>query len=160
MNIFVLNSEPVRAAQDQCDKHVVKMPLETAQMLCAVLHRYDAPDVPYRATHGKHPCTLWAGETRANFLWLYEHGLALGDEYTHRYGKTHKSVAVIEHCRKFADLVPVGELTPFAQAMPWKYQDDDCAVTAYRRYYLREKARIATWNKTRTAPSWWLRGEA
>ena len=40
MNIFVLDESPVTSAQMQCDKHIVKMPLETAQMLCSVWHRY------------------------------------------------------------------------------------------------------------------------
>jgi hypothetical protein len=160
MNIFVLNSAPGAAATDQCDKHVVKMPLETAQILCSVLHRYAVPDVPYRLTHANHPCTLWAGESRANFLWLYKHGIALGGEYTHRYGKTHKSVAVIKHCYKFIDAVPAGPLTAFVQAMPEAYRNAGNPVQAYREYYLHEKARIATWNKTRNAPLWWQRGEA
>lgn len=159
MNIFVLDSDPERAAVAQCDKHIVKMPLETAQMLCAVLSRYGVEDLPYRTTHAKHPCTLWAGESRANFLWLCEHGVSLGKEYRHRYLRTHKSSAVIEFCEEFCDAIPAGDLTPFAQAMPEQYRNP-CAITAYRQYYLAEKARIATWDKARTAPAWWLGGEA
>ena len=35
MNIFVLDKDPIISAQMQCDKHIVKMPLESAQM-CVV----------------------------------------------------------------------------------------------------------------------------
>ena len=34
MNIFVLDENPVIAAKMACDKHIVKMILESAQMLC------------------------------------------------------------------------------------------------------------------------------
>lgn len=74
MNIFVLAGNPWDSAKMQCDKHVVKMPLETAQMLCSVWHRYGHGDkVPYKEAHKKHPCTLWAGDTKQNYKWLYHH---------------------------------------------------------------------------------------
>ena len=38
MNIFVLDRNPVIAAQMQCDKHIVKMIVESGQMLSTV-HR-------------------------------------------------------------------------------------------------------------------------
>ena len=152
MNIFVLDKDPKKAATMSCDKHVVKMVLETAQVLCSALDRHGVDDTLYRPTHKKHPCTLWAGDSRANFMWLVEHGLALSEEYTVRYGKTHKSQSVIEWCAKFADSIPRGELTAFAQAMPPQYRHPD-VVKAYRSYYQGEKSAIATW-KTKQ-PSWW-----
>ena len=95
MNIFVLHSDPIKAAQMMCDKHIVKMILESNQMLSTVArkHGYNAP---YRSTHGNHPCTLWAGESNANWYWLIRHSRALCEEYTARYGRTHKSQAVPE----------------------------------------------------------------
>ena len=73
MNIFVLDESPVTSAQMQCDKHIVKMPLETAQMLCSVWHRYGVGDlVPYKEVHKKHPCTLWAGDSMDNYDWLWQ----------------------------------------------------------------------------------------
>ena len=90
MNIFVLDECPVISAQMQCDKHVVKMPLETAQMLCSVFHRHGLGDkVPYKEAHRNHPCTLWAGDSADNFIWLWKHGMELCFEYTRRYNKIH-----------------------------------------------------------------------
>ena len=43
MNIFYLDSDIERVVQFHCDSHVVKMCLETAQILCTALHRYDQP---------------------------------------------------------------------------------------------------------------------
>ena len=72
MNIFVLDKSPIISAQMQCDKHIVKMPLETAQMLCSVWHRYgQGMNVPYKEAHKNHPCTLWAMETRSNYEWAF-----------------------------------------------------------------------------------------
>ena len=151
MNIFVLHRDPKIAATMACDKHVIKMILGTAQMLCTVVasHGYEAP---YRATHAKHPCTIWAAQTGANWNWLLAYGRALCAEYTKRYGKVHKSQSVIEHCGHLQLDFESHQLTPFAQAMPPQYKDE-CVVTAYRNYYRGEKARFATW-KTQT-PDWW-----
>lgn len=154
MNIFVVDSDPFTAARSLCDKHVVKMVLETAQILCTALRAHGVLDTPYKATHAKHPCTLWAGQSRDNFLWLVEHGLALGQEYTWRYGKVHKSAAVVEHCLWLASQIPEGPLTAFAQAMPEQYRRP-CAVSAYRAYYKGEKARIATWKRPAEPPAWY-----
>ena len=151
MNIFVLHEDPKIAATMACDKHVVKMILETAQMMCTVVASYGY-DTPYRSTHAKHPCTIWAGESRTNWNWLMDYGLALCAEYTKRYGKVHKSQSVIHYCRDANISLPHTNLTPFAQAMPPQYRND-CAVTAYRAYYHGEKAGFATW-KTQT-PDWW-----
>lgn len=153
MNIFVLDSNPVTAAIQQLDKHVVKMPLESAQMLCSALIAHGVEDTPYKKAHPKHPCTLWAAQTRTNFLWLVKHGISLSEEYTRRYGKRHKSQDVIEWCAAQAEAIPAGELTTFAQAMPEQYKNPD-AVTAYRQYYMGEKRNIATWKQNR--PAWFV----
>lgn len=153
MNIFVLDRDPVAAAQAQLDRHIVKMPLEAAQLLCGAF----APgDAPYRRTHYNHPCAIWTRASRANALWLVEHGLALAEEYTRRYGKVHASEAVIQWTRRRLDQagLPDIELTPFALAMPDQFKQAD-PVESYRAYYRGAKAEIATWNKGRAAPAWW-----
>lgn len=43
INIFYLDRDIERVVQFHCDSHVVKMCLETAQILCTALHRYDQP---------------------------------------------------------------------------------------------------------------------
>lgn len=151
MNIFVLDYDPEKAAQMLCDKHVVKMVLETAQMLCAAFD-----NAPYKKTHANHPCTLWSQESSGNYTWLVEHGLAIAAEYTLRYGKIHKSQSVIEWCRDHQHELtfPTTRPTPFALVMPEKYRVAQTPL-AYRAYYREEKAKIAAWNKTRPKPEWW-----
>lgn len=145
MNIFVLNEDPVLAAKDQCNKHVIKLVLETAQLLCTAVIETGGT-APYRATHKNHPCAIWARETKANFNWLRRHGLALAAEYTYRYGKTHKSESVIEELSD--DTIPDGLLTSFALAMPDECKVAGDAVASYRNYYRTSKAAIATWHRT------------
>jgi hypothetical protein len=147
MNIFVLDNNPAKAAALHLDKHVVKMPLETAQMLSTVNGGY-----PYKATHKNHPCTIWASKSKANYEWLVNLGVELCKEYTHRYGKVHKCQAVIEQLKNPPECVPDGDLMTFAQAMPDECKRED-AVEAYRAYYRANKAHIAKWTK-RDKPEW------
>jgi len=147
MNIFVLDSDPVLAAQSQHNKHVVKMILESAQLLCGPLE-----NAPYKRTHFNHPCAIWTRQTKANYLWLIEHGFALADEYRYRYGKIHASAAVICHCASRVNEIPDGPLTPHAQAMPDEYRRND-TVEAYRAYYIGTKLVGAAW-KNRERPEW------
>ena len=121
MNIFVVDEDPEIAARQLCDKHVVKMILESAQMLCTVARNHGYEDAPYKKAHPKHPCTLWAGKSAENWQWLITHGLAMAEEYTRRYGRQHKSEAVIRWCARLPIGFPEKELTPFAQAMPEQY---------------------------------------
>ena len=160
MNIFVLSEDPVEAAQMQLNKHVVKMVLESAQMLCAP---YETGVAPYKRAHYNHPCTIWARESYENYQWLISHALALAEEYTFRYEKTHKSEAVIRWCQENVGLLnlPKRGLTEFAVAIS---SDMLCRTSPnfnslsvrdkYRAYYLYDKSYMATWIK-RSPPSWW-----
>ena len=153
MNIFVLHSDPATAAQMMCDKHVVKMILESNQMLSTVARNH-GHDAPYRSTHANHPCTLWAGESQDNWDWLVDHSRALCEEYTERYGKVHKSQAVTEWAEDLDIDLPARGQTPFRLAMPDEYKTND-PVESYRKYYIGDKARFAKW-KTGNVPSWWI----
>ena len=151
MNIFILDNDPEKTAHYMIDKHVVKMPVEYAQILSTVC-RGAGLDVGYKATHVNHPCTVWARTSSENYLYLMRLALVLGDEYTIRYGKNHKSTEITESLPLYPH-IPSGPLTLFAQAMPEEYRNPD-PVTAYRAYYRAEKAKIATW-KHGQVPEWW-----
>ena len=160
MNIFVTDPSPTISAQCLPDKHVVKMPLETCQMLSIIcsdkwghgygeLHKKDG--TPYNTDKGafrNHPCTVWANESIVNAWWLLAHGFALCEEYTHRYGKVHS-------CEK--TILEAGNLIPFTFAGPdeFKYDTSIDIFTAYKRYiaskpwvsanYLRDPSRKPDW---------------
>ena len=154
MNIFALNLDPQKAAELLIDKHVVKMTLETAQLLSAVCNLSAGVQVaPYKTTHKNHPCTLWVLASKQNFNWLVGHGLAIACEYTKRYKKIHKSQAVIEWCRDNAPDLPDIGLTPFALAMPEEYRCND-ACTAYRAYYIAEKLQLGKRTATKIETPW------
>lgn len=153
MNIFILDEDPILAAQYQCDKHVVKMILESTQIMCTVQSKYGIT-TKYKPTHANHPCTKWAGENKENYAWLWSHASALCEEYTLRYNKTHTCESLInEELSKFPPGIPDGKQTPFVQAMPDIYKNEN-AVVAYRNYYKGDKSRFAKW-KLGNIPKWY-----
>jgi hypothetical protein len=156
MNIFVLDTDPKKCAVYHNDKHVVKMILETAQLLCGSHHVTESQyEIPYKLSHKNHPCSIWVRECIENYIWLCDLGLELCEEYTYRYGKRHKSQDIIEWCLINTPNIPTnGDITPFALAMP-----DECkvgtAIDSYRAYYMLEKRNLASW-KNRQTPEWYL----
>lgn len=162
MNIFAVSSCPIQAAKSLGDRHVVKMTLETAQILCAV-HRRTASTthaVPYRPTHLHHPCVTWTLQSLANYDWLVDHGFALAREYNYRFGpdKTHKSLEVIAWAAEHPPAIPEGPLAPFAQCIPEPFQVPPgspvaAVVKAYRNAYRVDKAHLHQYTK-RQPPSW------
>jgi len=149
MNIFVLDRDPNKAAEMMCDKHVVKMIIESCQMLSAV---FEDDYCGHPKSVFKHPCTLWLKESTGNILWLLTHHQAMLKEYTRRYGKTHKFNDSVEHFLTLLNTKPVyvQQMTEFANATPYKDVD---VVKAYRQYYLTDKAHFAKW-KLGNIPEW------
>ena len=164
MNIFYFDECPTISAEAQPDKMLVKMPLETAQMLCTAHRIVGSEDYCnkhnlYKEAYKNHPCTIWARECSANYLWLYAHFLALGSEYKFRYGRKHASITKLKMplVRLPANIKMAYEKTPLAQAMPDEYKHEDPTV-AYRRYVINEK-HYAKWEKNRSKPTWWTTQE-
>ena len=160
-----------------CDKHVVKMIVESGQMLSTAwrvldgdqytelsannrrIKRWKLPyemfeQMLYKASFVGHPCTRWVMENDQNYYWLAAHAYALCKEYTYRYKKVHKAEDMISYIRyrKPANIKKADSITPFAQAMPEEYKNPN-AVEAYRAYYLGEKRDITQWKNSET-PSW------
>lgn len=147
MNIFILAEHPETAAKMQHDKHVVKMVLESTQMLCSAFDPEYEP--PYKRAYYNHPCTVWARTSQENYEWLLLHGLSLAIEYSYRYNKTHASEKVINWCfNNYESLIDFPEKgkTENALAMPDIYKTDN-AVESYQRYYLGEKVENAKYTK-------------
>ena len=159
MNRFILNVDPVQAAIQHNDKHVVKMILEEAQMLSTAHHVLNEnlseqmASAIYRPTHKNHPCSLWIRKSRSNYEWGYRLYKSLCEEYTFRYGKIHKSWDLSPVLQNPPMAIPDIGLTDFPQAMP-EYCKRDSAVDAYQVYYIMEKSDIAKWTK-RDKPEWW-----
>jgi hypothetical protein len=153
MNIFRLDNDPHLAATMAIDKHVVKMPLETCQLLHTALRQFGCTaDWLYKAFNPKHPSCLWARETRGNFKWLVRHGKALCAEYTVRYGKVHKCSSLIDLSEQESHLIPDGPETKQLLAMPDQFKSDD-VVHSYKMYYAGAKFRFANWKTNE--PYWW-----
>ena len=160
MNIFTTNDCPVVSAQEMCDKHVVKMILESAQMLSTAHRVLDGDDRAnetglYKMAHKNHPSTIWVRASSENYRWLWKHMDALLREYTHRYGKHHAT----ERLRNILFRPPLNivhgvPLTDPPQCMPELCKGED-TVLAYQNYYIIEKSGFARWTKRET-PAWFI----
>lgn len=165
MNIFILDDDPKIAAQMHCDKHLIKMILESVQILCSVFHK-KTPHLspPYKLTHANHPVCVFANASQGNFEWLLDHSRALCEEYTKRYKKIHKSQEVLNWCidNKEELYFFFKDLQPFVVAIA---ADKECrkqvpnfdklsAVEQYRLYYVFDKT-FAKWKYSET-PEWYL----
>lgn len=146
MNIFVLDEDPIKAAQMLCDKHICKMIVESCQLLCSVFY-FNSNIVPqYKLTHKNHPCAKWARLSKANFEWLLKHLRELLNQYTLRYYKKHKCEQVYNWINEHKIWLNFNyfKLTSFIQCMPDKYRYKD-TVQAYKNYYIGEKLKFAKW---------------
>lgn len=156
MNIFATDPSARVSALALDDRRLVKMTLETAQLLSTVLHSLGiAFPGQYRATHQGHPCTRWAVQSASNFGWLCEHGYWLGQEYTRRFGKTHKSAKVIAWAGQAVTLAtfPQQARTPFANCTPYKSMEVHEAYRRYMRAKWAADGALARWTKGQ-APQW------
>lgn len=157
MNLFVLHQRHKENAMYHVDRHVVKMPIEATQMLCTVLRERCGIDYGYKSTYVNHPVTQWVGASIDNFIWTYQYATLLFAEYTHRYGKVHKSQAVLEPIANFIaykqSVKDLGlGLTPFHLAVSPELKHLE-PVDAYRAYYLKTKKRLFKWTN-REVPYW------
>jgi len=163
MNRFIIEDSISGISASMCDQHIVKMPLEEAQMLCTSLWHH-APEYAeehnlYKPVHQKHPCTLWAMETRANFAFAYTLYSSMLCEYTDRYGKWHGAGKHSEAIYKGIRFIPRGNVTKHPQCFSGH---DDCKtdefmpIKAYRAFYKRDKSRFARYNKGRDKPQWMM----
>ena len=176
MNIFYVDEDPMDAAQSLVDKHVVKMILESAQLL-STAHRvldgvetegqsktgrkarrwklFDArEDVIYQATHINHPSAVWCRHSVKNYDWLVDHFYSLMREYTHRYGKTHKCYGEISYMlqsppHKLKDW----DWTPMPSCMAEEYIISEDPIINYRNYYREGKKNLHKWTN-RIQPEW------
>lgn len=185
MNIFATDPDPRKAADALDDKRIVKMIVESAQMLSTAIHEmspkvwqfllsesqdiatYQGYKTIYFPTHVNHPCNVWVRETVDNFSWLYSHASRMLAIYTDRYERRHASATCINIAGEHWDILPTGGLTPFANAARRKDMDIDFTHIedtheAYRLYlkarWARDK-RIPTW-EGRGLPTWMIHPES
>ena len=165
MNIFCLDKDPKKAAQMMCDKHIVKMILESAQLMSTAHRELDGKNASnelYKSTLKNHPSAKWVRESAYNYRWLYLHWIAMNDEYKLRYNKkvNHKSFdrlnEFLKHPPDNAPLNKIGTLpTP---AMPDECKIPGDVVESYRNYYIKVKKDIATWKIPSRKPDWFMKG--
>ena len=161
MNIFYLDKNPSIAAEMACDKHVVKMILESAQLLSTAHRVIDGDEYAdkvglYKMAHKNHPSTIWTRTSTENYMWLNRYFGALCREYTYRYGKHHASERLLGPLAHVPKGLTYSGFTDAPQCMPDYCKGED-TVLAYQNYYILEKSRFAKWKK-RPVPEWFNGG--
>jgi len=149
MNIFYLHSDPKIAVEYLYDKHVVKMVLETAQLLCTAQQHYAEIHnsnryIPYKKAYYNHPSNKWVRESKANYEWLWNYFCAISGEYEKRYGKVHMSFIKLYTAQMHIAPAGIPDL-PFTQppqCMPDEFKQK-CSIQAYWNYYINAKKHIA-----------------
>lgn len=153
MNIFYLDRDIDKCVQAHCNKHVVKMILESAQLLSSVHHSTGTGNEQmYKLTHKNHPDAVWARSSLGNYEYLISLAILLGEEYTFRYGRIHKSVGIIERL-PYPSGVPDGLFADPPKCVHDDFKGIEDTVEAYRAYYCRDKAYMCTWLR-RPVPEW------
>jgi hypothetical protein len=154
MNIFILHLNTKKCAKYHCDKHVVKMILESTQLLSSTHHLSNSTYKPrMKLTHKSHPITLWVIKSLDNYLWLLSLAKELCIEYTYRYNKHHKCETDINDLEINLPSIPIIGFTNPVLAMPDLYKLIDEPVISYRLYYINDKTHLFNWKK-REIPKW------
>lgn len=156
MNIFITSPDPIQCAVALDDRRVIKMALESTQMLSTVIHIHHGShrQEVYRPTHAHHPCTVWTAQNRSNAEWLYAHMVALQEEYRYRFGKIHKTTTLLDVIHEsLTECLPEGEFsTPpnctVSSALGVDFSDISDVYEAYRRYLK------AKWQHDKLPPKW------
>ena len=178
MNIFYLHEDPIQNAKWHIDKHIVKMPIEYAQLMSTahrvcdgkevrrlskanrLLKTYDHPEPEldhtlYKSCHVNHPSAIWVRQSKKNYRWLYEMWTELNTEFMYRYDKDvpHLSYSKLKYALfSPPENMEEGVFTEPTQAMPDDVKNKS-SITAYRDYYIKYKTHLHNW-KNRTVPYW------
>lgn len=152
MNIFVTNDCPVKSASYLDDKRKVKMALESTQMLCTALNLFGI-QTPYKSAHVNHPCSIWVRQSQQNWMWLWDHAIALINEYKRIYNKAHACEKVLKEIQNKHLVLPDIGLTPFANCARSKERGIDFTmeqnVNVAYKLYLNER-----WDNDKREPTW------
>ena len=175
MNIFYLHEDPIQNAKWHIDKHIVKMPIEYAQLM-STAHRLldgemylgktaigrnikrwklhdEREDILYKASHINHPSAVWVRESIENYFQMYKLYMAVLAEFTNRYGKIHGSSKPSIALIRPPSNIPMVKGTQLPQCMPEICKVKNNPILAYRNYYIVEKNSFASW-KNREIPEW------
>ncbi|MCG3175390.1 MAG: hypothetical protein MOGMAGMI_00319 [Candidatus Omnitrophica bacterium] len=174
MNIFKTHECPIKCAMFLDDKRVIKMVLETAQLLCSSVYihlfknkypnftkqtriSYRAETDLYLPSHLNHPISAWVRLTRGNYIWTLEHFEALLEEYKFRFGREHKSSFLLPLLDIYIKYIPVGVQTKFPncainKSLGIDYSQVTPVTTAYRNYLTKR------FEGDKRTPKWTNRG--
>jgi hypothetical protein len=180
VNIFYLDNDPKVCAEMHVDKHVCKMVIEYAQLLCTSHRVLDGEEYrrltannrsikAWRLPDGRetrlmkptmqnHPSAIWSRQSDKNYVWLYTLWCELLKEFTYRYGKTHACARLIPDLAMIPNNIPKGDFTGPTPAMPDEVKIPGDSMASYHNYYINNKTHLASWRgkiNSRNVPGWY-----
>ena len=151
MNLFILDKDPIKAAEFYQDLHVNKIIIEGSQLLAAAysldrLAKNDCPRTqkgkPRVHGHYNHPMSIWTRKNLSNFLWTLQHIEALYLERLYRFGKSHFTIDFINWVKSNLPDLPAENLTEHPQCFKVSYPEcivNGNPVAGYHNYYNKAK---------------------
>lgn len=154
MNIFYINQDPLVAARELADQHILKMGIESAQML-STAHWLTGSEAPYKKTHANHPSSIWVRQSISHYRWLVSHGIEILKEYTRRYGKVHKTESIMLWLKDNEPVIDdLGFIEP-PKCMPDVFKIGS-TIDSYKKFYIEDKINVKklSYKKTNQIPNW------
>lgn len=155
MNIFYLHEDPIVCAKMLTDRHILKMGIESAQML-STAHWMTGSEAPYKKAHVNHPSTIWTRQSIQHYRWLAKHAMAILKEYTNLYGKEHKTESVVKWLIKNEPMLEDRGFVPPPQCMPDQYKHMN-TIKAYRTFYVKDKLDVKGLKYVKCQPPDWIK---
>jgi hypothetical protein len=162
VNIFFLSDCPEKSAKLLCNRHKVRMPLESAGMLAFAFPEGETPIPNLRSNrHHKHPASVWARQSKSNFEWLLIHALTQAEDYKKHYKREHASEKHIHWFKNNYHKIsfPRAELTSFSRCFSSfkEYLDntESNTIKAYQSFYWLDKKTFAKWPSLEEIPDFW-----
>ena len=184
MNLFYLDENLDKCAEYHVDKHIVKMPLEVAQILCTAvwvdvhlgfvpraLNKSESDHLNSLKKDIKHlppesrPLTPYLPMMYNHPCTIWARSSLDNYEWTHCYGNALGEEYRYRYGKQHKSVTVINQLpdikrmerhgfTTFGLAMPDVLKDYDNPIQSYRDYYHLDKGTFASWTG-RERPPWW-----
>jgi hypothetical protein len=163
MQLFILDYEPCVSAQMMSDCHIIKMCLETAQILSSVRFNkgFEHNEIIPKPYNTKHP-VITAIDNQEKINWLLDYNRAIHSEYVYRFNKHHayfKLIEFYEHLRdnsiKYYDKSKLNFARDFKDFTTTKTD----LIESFREYYKMKKSIIKRWKYTKRSEPEWMKRE-
>lgn len=166
VNFFYLDQDPKKCAKYYCNKHIIKIPIEIAQILSKVHHELNS-NIDFSKIY-KNSIVVnnsigpyqWIKESYDNYIWACKLGLELINQYKLRYNKeNHKTEIILLFLFNNPPKLSKKGITKFIGTNKYdmfQFISNDPVICA-RYNYAEMKCTHDKWNKEVSPPDWFIK---